>query len=69
MESRLVTSFEQEENCEARNQADEIRMQERTFDDWLSRHKGVLFKVVHAYAFTQHDREDLFQEIITQVWN
>ena len=43
--------------------------QERTFDDWLSRHKGVLFKVVHAYAFTSHDREDLFQEIITQVWN
>lgn len=43
--------------------------QERTFDDWLSRHKGVLFKVLHAYAFTPHDREDLFQEIITQVWN
>ena len=73
MESRLFTSFEWEENCEARNQAGEIRMQEheqeRTFDDWLSRHKGVLFKVVHAYAFTPHDREDLFQEIITQVWN
>ncbi len=43
--------------------------QQRTFDDWLSRHKGVLFKVVHAYAFTSHDRDDLFQEIITQVWN
>jgi len=73
VESRLVTSFELEENCEARNQAGKIRMQEheqeRTFDDWLSRHKGLLFKVVHAYAFTPHDREDLFQEIITQVWN
>jgi len=73
VESRLLTSFEQEENCEAQSQAGEIRMQEheqeRTFDDWLSRHKGVLFKVVHAYAFTSHDREDLFQEIITQVWN
>src|SRR6476646_7940930 len=47
----------------------EVSEQSRIFDDWLSRHKGVLFKVVHAYAFTSHDREDLFQEIITQVWN
>ena len=29
----------------------------------------MLFKVVHAYAFTPHDRDDLFQEIVTQVWN
>lgn len=43
--------------------------QKRIFDDWLSRHKGLLFKVVHVYAFTAHDRDDLFQEIITQVWN
>jgi len=43
--------------------------QRRIFDDWLSRPKGVLFKVVHAYAFTSHDRDDLFQEIATQVWN
>lgn len=43
--------------------------QKRIFDDWLSRHKGLLFKVVHAYGFTSHDREDLFQEIATQVWN
>jgi len=27
------------------------------------------FKVVHAYGFTSHDRDDLFQEIATQVWN
>jgi RNA polymerase sigma-70 factor, ECF subfamily len=47
----------------------EEREQERIFDQWLSRHKGVLFKVVHAYAFTPHDRDDLFQEIVTQVWN
>jgi len=47
----------------------EQRDQEQIFDDWLGRHKGVLFKVVHAYAFRPHDRDDLFQEIITQVWN
>ncbi len=47
----------------------EEREQKRIFDEWLCRHKGVLFKVVHAYGFTSHDRDDLFQEIATQVWN
>src|SRR6476469_3577794 len=47
----------------------EVSEQSRVFDEWLSRHKGLLFKVVHAYAVTSHDREDLFQEIATQVWN
>jgi RNA polymerase sigma-70 factor (ECF subfamily) len=47
----------------------EVSEQSRIFDHWLSRHKGLLFKVVHAYAFTSHDREDLFQEIATQIWN
>ena len=47
----------------------EVSEQSRIFDEWLSRHKGLLFKVVHAYAFASHDREDLFQEIATQVWN
>lgn len=28
----------------------------------------MFFKVVRAYAFTEPDREDLFQEIATQVW-
>jgi RNA polymerase sigma-70 factor (ECF subfamily) len=45
------------------------RTQEAIFDQWLKEHRGVLFKVVHAHAFTAHDREDLFQEISTQVWN
>ncbi|CAN5476448.1 RNA polymerase sigma factor [soil metagenome] len=47
----------------------EDREQKRIFDEWLARHKGVLFKVVHAYGFTSHDRDDLFQEITAQVWN
>jgi RNA polymerase sigma-70 factor, ECF subfamily len=42
--------------------------QRRKFDEWLGVHKALLFKVVRAYAFTPHDREDLFQEIATQVW-
>jgi RNA polymerase sigma-70 factor (ECF subfamily) len=42
--------------------------QKAVFDSWLSTYRGVLFKVIRAYAFTRHDQEDLFQEIATQVW-
>ena len=38
------------------------------FSEWLSDHKVTLFKVVHAYAFEHADRQDLFQEIVFQVW-
>jgi len=41
---------------------------DRIFDDWLASHKGILFKVVHAYAFTHADLQDLFQEIVFQIW-
>lgn len=40
----------------------------KIFDQWLAKHKGLLFKVVRAYAFTAQDREDLFQEVVLQVW-
>ena len=42
---------------------------DRILGDWLTAHKGLLFKVVHAYAFEHADREDLFQEIVIQVWH
>ena len=41
---------------------------DRIFGDWLAGHKGILFKVVHAYAFEHADRQDLFQEIVIQIW-
>ena len=41
---------------------------ERIFGKWLAGHKGILFKVVHAYAFEHADRQDLFQEIVIQIW-
>jgi len=43
--------------------------QKYIFEDWLSRHKGLIFKIVRAYAFTIADQDDLFQEIIIQVWH
>ena len=39
---------------------------DRIFGEWLADHKGILFKVVHAYAFEHADRQDLFQEIVFQ---
>jgi RNA polymerase sigma-70 factor (ECF subfamily) len=41
---------------------------DRIFGEWLEGHKGILFKVVHAYASEHADRQDLFQEIAIQVW-
>ena len=42
--------------------------QRQIFNKWLDEHKGILFKIVRAYAFTDHDQEDLFQEIAIKVW-
>src|SRR4051812_4333006 len=44
------------------------RERDRIFGEWLAGHKGILFKVVHAYAFEHADRQDLFQEVVVQVW-
>ena len=44
------------------------RERDRIFAEWLAGHKGILFKVVHAYAFEHADRQDLFQEVAVQVW-
>jgi RNA polymerase sigma-70 factor (ECF subfamily) len=46
---------------------DETR-QRQIFDEWLSQHKGILFKITRAYAFTLQDQDDLFQEISLQLW-
>lgn len=43
--------------------------QKQILEDWLSQHKGVIFKIVRAYAFTVMDQDDLFQEIIIQIWH
>lgn len=40
----------------------------RTFDRWLTDHRGLLFKVVRAYASSPNDQDDLFQEIAIRLW-
>jgi RNA polymerase sigma-70 factor, ECF subfamily len=42
--------------------------QQQIFKTWLDAHKGILFKIIRAYAHTTMDRDDLFQEISFQVW-
>jgi len=41
---------------------------EKQFERQISQHKLLLYKVCRMYAYTDADRDDLFQEIIIQVW-
>lgn len=38
------------------------------FAGLLQQHRGIVFKVASTYARGPHDREDLAQEIATQLW-
>lgn len=40
-----------------------------TFDEWLRAHQGLLLRIVRAWAFTAHDRDDLLQWIALELWN
>ena len=42
--------------------------QKQIFEEWLAKHKSLLFKVARSFAFTHGDQDDLFQEISIQVW-
>ncbi len=42
---------------------------EMLFKEWLNEHKGLVFRVVRAYCGGRgDDQEDLFQEILLQLW-
>jgi RNA polymerase sigma factor (sigma-70 family) len=41
---------------------------EKQFERQIGENKFLLYKVCRMYAYTDADREDLFQEIIIQVW-
>lgn len=40
----------------------------RIFQHWIEHHRGLIFKIVRAYARTEMDRDDLFQDIAVQLW-
>ncbi|MCA4791904.1 sigma-70 family RNA polymerase sigma factor [Myroides odoratimimus] len=41
---------------------------ERTFLDQIEKHKGILYKVSKMYMDNQEDQNDLYQEIVLQLW-
>jgi len=41
---------------------------ELRFRQWLGEHSGLLLKVVRSFAEGRSDQDDLFQEILLQVW-
>ena len=43
--------------------------QEAVFRRWLDTHLGIMLKVVRGCAATPQDQEDLFQEVLVQVWS
>jgi RNA polymerase sigma-70 factor (ECF subfamily) len=43
--------------------------QEAIFRRWLSDHLGLMLKLVRAGAATPEDQEDLFQEVLVNVWS
>ena len=46
-----------------------IDKQEKIFNQWFGEYKKLIFKVVRAYAYLPQDKDDLFQEIILQIWS
>jgi len=45
-----------------------IANHELQFRQWLDEHSGLLLKVVRSFAEGPADQDDLFQEILLQVW-
>ena len=41
---------------------------ERDFISLIKTHEGMLYKLSRAYADTREDRQDLYQEIVYQIW-
>jgi len=42
--------------------------QRQIFQEWLGRYRGLLFKVIKAYAFNTEDVNDLFQDVCLQMY-
>lgn len=47
----------------------QLSQRQRTLEEWIEAHSGLIHKVVRAYAFSRHDAEDLLQEIAVQLWD
>ncbi|MEL1240615.1 RNA polymerase sigma factor [Flavobacterium flavipallidum] len=45
-----------------------MKVKEQAFLNRIEQHKGILFKVSKMYMDNKDDQEDLFQEIVYQLW-
>ena len=45
-----------------------MKSKEKDFLEKIEKHRGMIFKISKMYLENQEDREDLFQEIILQLW-
>jgi len=43
--------------------------QEATFRRWLDQHIGLMLKVVRGCAASPQDQDDLFQDVLLQIWS
>jgi RNA polymerase sigma-70 factor, ECF subfamily len=41
---------------------------ETTFKEWLNEHMGLILSIVRAYGSTAENQNDLFQDILLQLW-
>jgi RNA polymerase sigma factor (sigma-70 family) len=41
---------------------------EKEFTEMINAHRGIIFKVCHMYVHDADDGDDLFQEIVFQLW-
>ncbi|RXK81033.1 RNA polymerase sigma factor [Filimonas effusa] len=41
---------------------------EKEFTQLLNTHRGLIYKVCNLYCSSQEDKQDLFQEIVLQLW-
>ncbi|MHC4738357.1 MAG: RNA polymerase sigma factor [Planctomycetota bacterium] len=46
-----------------------IDKQEKIFKQWFDEYKKLIFKVVKTYADAPQNQDDLFQEILLQLWS
>jgi RNA polymerase sigma-70 factor (ECF subfamily) len=44
-------------------------LRESLFRQWLEEHKGLVFRVVRAYAVGPEQQEELLQDILVQLWS
>jgi len=42
---------------------------ERIFREWLDKHANVVWKIVRTFAVSSHDRDDLFQDTLVNLWS